>query len=266
MQLRPLSWLHKASQHQFTTDAEQEIMLRRAAQASGQSVADFIVNSVIGAAELAVLDQKQFFITGGERQQLIDLQARSAQPSPLLQALLQTPRPWGDGTALSPPQPLAPEHSIFQFDCGRRSMNDWLVHRARQAQLKGSARTFVVCAQQRAVGYFSLTVGQIDSREFPGHGNALMDREWFPVPVVVLTRLAVDRMYQGKGMGRALLREVVDATMTITERAGVEALLTQPLDERAARFYQSCGFAASPAAYKQLILLIKDIEAARQQG
>lgn len=266
MQLRPLSWLHKASQHQFTTDAEQEIMLRRAAQATGQSVADFIVNSVIGAAELAVLDQKQFFVSGSERQRLIDLQARNARVPSALQALLSMPLPWGDGTALTAPHPLAPDHSIFQFDCGRRSMNEWLVHRARQAQLKGSARTFVVCAQQRAIGYFSLSVGQIDSREFPGHGNALLDREWFPVPVVVLTRLAVDRMYQGKGMGRALLREVIDYTMTITERAGVEALLTQPLDERAARFYLSCGFDESPAAYKQLILLIKDIEAARPQG
>ena len=42
------------------------------------------------------------------------------------------------------------------------------------------------------------------------------------------------------------------------EQAGVRALLTHPIDEDAARFYQRFGFEASPVREQQLLLLLKD--------
>jgi uncharacterized protein (DUF1778 family)/GNAT superfamily N-acetyltransferase len=263
MQLRPLSWLQKASEHTIKTDSEQEVLLRRAAEISGVSVSEFIQQAVSKAAELAVLDQRQFFVSGSERQDLIALQNAEPEPPEALCKLLAARPPWLEGSALQPPQPLAPAHSIHLFDCGRRSMNDWLAHRARSAQLRGSAKTFVVVAQQRVVAYFSLTVGQIDSRELPRHGSALGDRDKFPVPVIILTRLAVDLLYQGKQMGAALLREAMLNALAVADSAGVEALLTQPLNEKAANFYMAHGFVQSPAAYKQLLLTIGDIQAAQ---
>lgn len=263
MQLRPSSWLHKASHHQINTSAEQEVMLRRAAEQSGQSLTEFILSSACGAAELAIQDQRQFFVSGSERQQLLKLQERPPQVTEALCALMALEPAWNGTSAIHPPLALASEHSIYQFDCGRRLLNDWLTHHARQAQLKGMAKTFVSCAQQRVIGYFSLSVGQVDSRELPGHGQATLDRAAFPVPVVILGRLAVDKLYQGRGLGQALLQQAILHTLQVSQQAGVEALLTQPLDEKAAQFYQAHGFSTSPAAYKQLILMLKDIEAAQ---
>lgn len=263
MPLRPLSWLHRGSEHTVRTDTEHDILLRRAAEIAGVPVSDFILQSACTAAELAVLDQRQFFVAGHERQRLIDLQSAPAAPTDALCALLALRPPWQTGAALLPPRALEPAHDIHQFDCGKRSMNEWLVYRARQAQLRGSAKTFVVTAQTRVVAYFSLTVGQIDSRELPGHGNAVVDRDSFPVPVILLTRLAVDQCYQGKGLGAALLREVMLHALAVADSAGIEALLTQPLNEKAAHFYMAHGFVQSPAAYKQLLLPIGDIQAAR---
>jgi uncharacterized protein (DUF1778 family)/GNAT superfamily N-acetyltransferase len=263
MQLRPLSWLHKTSEHTVRTSTEQDILLRRAAEITSVPVTDFILQSACKAAELAVLDQRQFFVSGHERRQLIDLQKAEPAPPPALGRLLAIEPPWNGSSALRAPEPLIPEHSIHQFDCGKHALNDWLTHRARLTQLKGSAKTFVVPVQQRVIAYFSLTVGQIDSRELPAHGSITLDREQFPVPVILLTRLAVDQTYQGKGIGRALLREVLMHTLAVAEQAGVEALLTQPLNEQAAHFYMAHGFVQSPAAYKQLLLTIGDIQAAK---
>ena len=69
--------------------------------------------------------------------------------------------------SLSSPRPLDASHRLEDFDCGHPVLNDWLLRYAHQAQNSGSARTFVVCDGHRVAGYFSLTVGQIDTLEAP---------------------------------------------------------------------------------------------------
>jgi len=69
---------------------------------------------------------------------------------------------------LRAPEPLASQHWLEGFDCGKPALNDWLLRHARQAQGSGSAKTFVVADDDdRVAGYFSLTVGQVDTLEAP---------------------------------------------------------------------------------------------------
>jgi hypothetical protein len=55
-----------------------------------------------------------------------------------------------------------------------------------------------------------------------------------------------------------LLQEAIQRTVFISEQAGVRAILTHPIDQEAARFYQRFGFEVSPAREQQLLLLLKD--------
>jgi predicted N-acetyltransferase YhbS len=80
----------------------------------------------------------------------------------------------------------------------------------------------------------------------------------YPVPVVILARLAVSRQDQGRGMGFGLLQDAIRRTMLIAEQAGIRAMLTHPIDEEAAKFYTRFGFIASPLREQQLLLLLKD--------
>ncbi len=80
----------------------------------------------------------------------------------------------------------------------------------------------------------------------------------YPIPVVILARLAVDRAYQGQGIGVGLLQDAIRRTLLIAEQAGIRAMLTHPIDEEAVRFYTSFGFIASPLREQQLLLLLKD--------
>jgi GNAT superfamily N-acetyltransferase len=155
------------------------------------------------------------------------------------------------------PHPLAAGHQLQSFDCGNQALNEWLVHHAYQAQASGSARTFVVTeGEQEVVGYFSLTVGQIDIMSAPDRVRKGMAR--YPIPVVILARLAVSRHVQGQGIGRGLLQDAILRTLMIAEQAGIRALLTHPVDEKASRFYQRFGFIVSPLREQQLLLLLKD--------
>lgn len=158
---------------------------------------------------------------------------------------------------LRAPEPLVAQHRLDGFDCGRPALNDWLLRHARLAQGSGSAKTFVVADDDgRVAGYFSLTLGQVDTLEAPDRIRKGMGR--YPVPVVILARLAVSAADQGRGIGFGLLQDAIRRTMLIAEQAGVRAMLTHPIDDEAARFYTRFGFIASPLRQQQLLLLLKD--------
>ena len=158
--------------------------------------------------------------------------------------------------SLSAPQPLDVHHRLEEFDCGKSALTNWLSSYARQAQGSGSARTFVVCDGDRVIGYFSLTVGQIDTFEAPERIRLGMGQ--YPIPLVILARLAVDLDYQKQGIGYSMLQDAIRRTISIAEQAGIRALLTHPIDEDAEAFYRRFGFESTPTHERQLILLLKD--------
>ena len=158
--------------------------------------------------------------------------------------------------SLTGPAALAAQHRLEGFDCGKPALNDWLLRHARQAQGSGSAKTFVVVDADRVAGYFSLTVGQVDTLEAPERIRKGMGQ--YPVPVVILARLAVATPDQGRGIGFGMLQDALRRTMLIAEQAGIRAMLTHPIDADAARFYTRFGFIASPLREQQLLLLLKD--------
>lgn len=158
--------------------------------------------------------------------------------------------------SFSAPQPLDASHRLEAFDCGKPALTDWLLHHARQAQGSGSARTFVACEQDRVAGYFCLTVGQIDTLEAPERIRRGMGQ--YPIPLVILARLAVDLDYQKRGLGFSLLQDAVTRTVAVAEHAGIRALLTHPIDTEADGFYRRFGFEPTPLQDRQLILLLKD--------
>lgn len=157
---------------------------------------------------------------------------------------------------LSGPAPLSTAHRLDSFDCGKVALNDWLVRHARQAQASGSAKTFVIAFGDDVIAYFSLTVGQIDSLDAPARIRKGMGH--YPIPVVLLARLAVSTSHQGQGIGVGLLQDAIRRTLVIAEQAGIRAMLTHPIDQQAADFYRRFGFEPSPLRDDQLLLLLKD--------
>lgn len=157
---------------------------------------------------------------------------------------------------LSAPQPLDARHRLEDFDCGKPALTEWLHRHARSAQGSGSAKTFVVCDGERVAGYYSLTVGQIDTLEAPERVRRGMGQ--YPIPLIILARLAVDLDYQRRGLGCSLLQDAIHRAIAVAEHAGIRALLTHPLDAEAESFYRRFGFEPTPENQRQLILLLKD--------
>lgn len=158
--------------------------------------------------------------------------------------------------SLTEPQPLDARHQLEEFDCGKPALTEWLLRHARQAQGSGSARTFVACDGERVAGYYSLTVGQIDTLEAPERVRRGMGQ--YPIPLIILARLAIDLDYQKHGIGFSLLQDAIRRAVAVAEHAGIRALLTHPLDTEAEAFYRRFGFEPIPDNARALILLLKD--------
>jgi GNAT superfamily N-acetyltransferase len=161
--------------------------------------------------------------------------------------------------ALSAPQALSGEHDLTAFNCEEAALNDWLRRRARANQITGASRTFVVCAGPTAVvAYYCLSVCAASHGQTTGPIRRNMPD---PVPMMLLGRLAVDRGWQGRGLGAALLKDAVLRTAQIAEQAGVRGILVHAISDHAKRFYAKWGFAESPADPMTLMAKLADIVA-----
>jgi GNAT superfamily N-acetyltransferase len=132
---------------------------------------------------------------------------------------------------LSPPEPLA-DHQVKDFTSGELSLDDWLRRRARANQASGPSRTYVVCDKANVIGYHALASGAITVESVPGN----------PIPVVVLARLAVDRAYQGRGLGRALFRDVAYRVAHAADAIGIRGIVVNAISEDAREILSSAWF------------------------
>ena len=165
----------------------------------------------------------------------------------------------GDRPPLRAPEPLHEAHRIDAFQCGAPSLDAWLKRRAWTNQQSGASRTFVVCRGEQVKGFYALAAGSVDHHQAPGRVRRNMPD---PVPVAVLARLAVATSEQGSGLGRALVRDALFRIHAAAGEIGIAAILVHALDDRAKRFYLTCGFAESPVAPMILIARLKDVDAA----
>lgn len=160
------------------------------------------------------------------------------------------------------PEPLGPSHVLEGFDCGRASLNVWLCRHAQQAAAAGSARTYVIvdAEQARVVGYHAVTAAGLKREAATPRIIKGMPR--YPIPVVLLVRLAVDTTVTGRGIGAWLLRDAMTRTLAAADTIGVRAMLVHATDDTARAFYLRHGLEPSPTDPLHLMILIKDIAAA----
>jgi len=167
----------------------------------------------------------------------------------------------GEVSRILPPEPLADQHEFTEFASGEASLDDWLKRRARANQVSGASRSFVVCegsAGGRVIAYYALASGVVAVDAAPGRFRRNMPN---PIPVVVLGRLAVDRAWQGRGIGRALVRDAAMRVAHAAEAIGIRGILVHAISEEAKAFYLGLGFDASPLEPMTLMVTLADVRA-----
>jgi GNAT superfamily N-acetyltransferase len=139
---------------------------------------------------------------------------------------------------------LESSHDRSQFDCGIEPLNVYLKQYALQNQKKGIVRNYVTCRGTRVAGYYSLAYGSVSQEDAPSPLTRGIGK--YPIPVMILARLAVDGREKGKGLGKALLKDAILRTLQAAEIAGLKAIFVQAKDQAAEQFYARHGFIPSP--------------------
>jgi GNAT superfamily N-acetyltransferase len=160
---------------------------------------------------------------------------------------------------LAAPEPLSGAHDPASFDCGVSTLDDWLRNRALKNQINGASRTFVACEGARVMAYYALASGAVAVTSATGRFRRNMPD---PIPIAVLGRLANDRSLQGRGIGRALVRDAGLRIVQAADIVGIRGLLVHALSDEASRFYGRLGFEPSLLEPMTLMITVSDLKAA----
>ena len=157
---------------------------------------------------------------------------------------------------------LTSGHGLADFDCGKPALNEWLRKHALKNQSRNNTRTFVLSTVEKCgskvIGFYSLVVATL------AHEDAIQPlREGAspknPIPAILLARLGVTNEYQGKGIGKALLKDALRRALSISQQVGVRAVLVHAKEGSDEFYKKEAGFAPSPTDPLHLILPMQDI-------
>ena len=129
------------------------------------------------------------------------------------------------------------------FDCGIAQLNDYLKKYARQNDRKGIAKTFVAIADLEtriAIGYYSVSMDKIEFESLPTEHSRKIPR--YPLPAMLIGKLAVDRSIQGRGLGKELLMDAFKRAVRLSSDVGIFAVTIDATNQAAKTFYLKYGF------------------------
>jgi predicted N-acetyltransferase YhbS len=159
----------------------------------------------------------------------------------------------------SQPILLTNNHDTTIFNCGVTGLNLYLQKYALTNNYNQSVKTFVsLNNQNQVIGYYSLVAGGVEHFAVPPRIKKGLGK--YPIPVILIARLAVDISCQKIGLGKGLLKDALLRCLSIIEHLGVRAILVHAKDDQAKQFYQKFGFESSPIDEYHLYLLVKDIQ------
>ena len=161
---------------------------------------------------------------------------------------------------ISPPEPLHSGHDTSGFDCGQAALNEFLQQHALDKQNAMLSRTYIVtnvataeavaedlrtASDARVIGYYTLThavVPQTDAPKKLGRGMPSS------IPVLLMARFAVDRGFQGQGLGRSLFTDAIRRTWAVMKSgaAPVRFFIVDAKDETAKAFYERFDMIPAP--------------------
>ena len=137
------------------------------------------------------------------------------------------------------------QHDTKNFDCGKQSMNQFLHRFSHKHSRLGLSETYVLTTdrltnkKQQIASYFTLAGSTITKGSIPQKSSL----PTYPIPVILLAKLAVDVAFQGQNLGKKTLIAALRKAYELNE-IGLSAfgIILDVLDKEALVFYQQFNF------------------------
>jgi GNAT superfamily N-acetyltransferase len=143
-----------------------------------------------------------------------------------------------------------------QFCCGSQDLDNYIRRYASQDMKRNLTRVFVATPQNSntLAGFFTLSAGSVNCSDLPVELAKKIPR--YPIPIALLGRLAVDKSFQGKGLGSILLAEACQKVAQANTVLAIAGIMVDAKDQISASFYQHFGFQPLPENAERLFLPI----------
>jgi len=161
---------------------------------------------------------------------------------------------------------VSKKHDRETFDCGDEALNEFLRRYARKSHERGGAKTFLAIedAGDTILGFYSLSPASVDYARTPEILRRGLARH--EVPGFRLARLAVDRRFQGQGIGGQLLLAAGRRCLWAAAEVGGVVLVIDAKNKRVAGWYAGYGAVPLLDAPLTLLLPLATIEAALRKA
>ena len=127
-----------------------------------------------------------------------------------------------------------------QFQSGDPDLDRFFQKFAGQNQFRHYVGvTYVAVEERRVVGFATVAPGHVEIDGLPSAARRKLPR--YPLPVLRLARLAVDRSARGEGLGAQLLRFVLDLALRMANDYGCVGVIVDAKPD-AVDFYEKYGF------------------------
>ena len=157
-------------------------------------------------------------------------------------------------------EPLGSHHDRAAFSCGEPALDSYLQRQASQDIRRRVAQVFVAVGDTpgKIAGYYSLSAASFEKDELPPPLAKRLPH--YPVPAVILGRLAIDRTFQRQGLGEALLLDVIRRVLRASGTFAVYAIVVAAKNDSAVKFYERYGFRAFVTEKRRLFLPLETFE------
>ena len=138
---------------------------------------------------------------------------------------------------------LGSQHDRETFDCGVAALNRYLQQQASQ-DIRNMVATVLVMVDSEVdliAGFYTLSAASGSLESLPVEIKKRLPR-YLVQPAILLGRLAVDRRYQGQGVGELLLFNALRRSLLISDELAAMSVLVDAKDDRTRGFYERYGF------------------------
>jgi len=137
-------------------------------------------------------------------------------------------------------RPLEPADERGRFRSGNDDLDRFFHRFAGQNQFRHHIGvTYVAVETDQIVGFVTVNPGEILVDDLPSASRRRLPR--YPLPVLRIARLAVDRSAQSRGIGHALLRFALSLARRTAEQVGCVGVVVDAKPS-AGTFYRRFGF------------------------
>ncbi|PKP32947.1 MAG: GNAT family N-acetyltransferase [Bacteroidetes bacterium HGW-Bacteroidetes-16] len=152
---------------------------------------------------------------------------------------------------------LDKKHNRNDFDCGKELLNNYLKNQVGQDVKRKLSVCFVLSENDTNIiqGFYTLSNYGIPLSSFSEQIKKKLPKSYTSVPTTLLGKLAISKKYQGQGIGKILLIDALKRSYDNSQVIGSFAVVVDPIDEEAVRFYKKYDFIGLPDSGKMFITI-----------